>query len=177
MFILVRNWIMHQQSSKAADQGTPDDGIFDLFDCYFKMLTKNLSPVDSANEENASTLKSFETWTWLWQNKNSDHDRHISKINEALLFQLNILIYQITSFFDVSEQNYGSFNLIRNMVIVITSIYRTMDKVPYFPLNFPLESGQGLLEKKQRWPQGNFREILGQQERDQGEPGGGRQDQ
>jgi hypothetical protein len=45
---------MHQQSSKAADQGSPDDGIFDLFDCYFKMLTKNLSPVDSANDENAS---------------------------------------------------------------------------------------------------------------------------
>jgi hypothetical protein len=62
------------------------------------------------------------------------------------------------------------------MVIVITSIYRTMNKVLYFPLNFPLESGQGLLEKKQRWPQRDFRKILGQQERDQGEPGGSRQD-
>ena len=94
---------MQQQSTKSNSPGQIDDGVFDLFDCYFKMLTKNLSPVESDKGENTSALKSFETWTWLFQNKTPEHDRHISKINEALLFQLNILVYQIISFFEVGE--------------------------------------------------------------------------
>lgn len=60
-----------------------EDGIFYLFDCYFKLLTKNISPLEMNKDENVSAIHSFEIWAFLWKNKEEEHVKYLDMINES----------------------------------------------------------------------------------------------
>ena len=77
LFLVVRHHFMQHNIDN-------EDGIFYLFDCYFKLLTKNISPVDSHKKENRSVVMSFEIWKEIWEKKHEQNDRYFEKINEPL---------------------------------------------------------------------------------------------
>ena len=64
-----------------------DDAIFFLFDSYFKLLTKHISPLEMDQEEKESLIATFESWNYLWKNSQIKDNENIQEISESLVFQ------------------------------------------------------------------------------------------
>ena len=104
-----------------------DDALFILFDSYFKIITKYVSPINYQVSTGELILSTFERWIELWNKKNSEHIG-LTDMDAPMAQQLNILIYQITSFYEIEEHNQSSLKLIKSMVEVMAAILRSKDK-------------------------------------------------
>ena len=120
IFELIQNYLTKIRRSN-------EEGLFCLFDSYFNMLTNYISPLAILSPEGELVLGTLDNWALLWKTKGDGHDS-LGAMDEPMATQLDILIYQITNYFDLDEHNDSSLEMLKKMCIVLTEILMSMDK-------------------------------------------------
>ena len=109
---------------------TKPDSVFVLFDAFFKFMTKHCSPRTLAHEQGQKVFQVLDQWKIIWQNKESQHS-HLSELDENLINQLNMLVYQIVSSYDIENHNKSTLKFIKSMVNVISAIILSKDRAKH----------------------------------------------
>lgn len=104
------------------------DSIFILYDSFFKFITRYCSPRNLAYEQGKKVFQVIDQWKKLWDHKESQHN-HLDDLEENLINQLNMLVYQIVSSYDTENHNLSTLQFIKSMVCVISSIILHKDNV------------------------------------------------
>lgn len=97
-----------------------------VFDSYFKFFTKYCSPLAIMDEESKKIILIQDLWAEMWNNKQPEHD-YLNQMDEIIIGQLNMLIYQITYSYDLRNHNTSTLQIIKKMVLVIIAILSNKD--------------------------------------------------
>lgn len=92
-------------------------------------------------------MGTLDSWAALWRGKGEGH-RSLGDLDLSMASQLDILLYQITNYFELHQHNESSLGMLKKMCIVLVEILKSKDKKGARALHRKVKTGMSEMLSK-----------------------------